>query len=86
MARHARATSCRVFVQRLASSLVVTVEDDGCGFSANGDATGGPSAGLGLVGIRERAVNLGGTFRIESEHGKGTRLNMEFPLTIGAEA
>jgi len=84
VARHARATSCRVFVQRLSASLVVTVEDDGCGFQADSDAPV-RSAGLGLVGIRERAVNLGGTFRIESGRGKGTRLTVEFPLAIGAQ-
>jgi len=85
VSRHAHATSCRVFVQRLPSSLIVTVEDDGRGFRAGRDSTGDQGAGLGLVGIRERAVNLGGTFRIESG-GKGTRLTIEFPLTVGAQA
>jgi len=86
VSRHAHATSCRVFVQRLSSSLIVTVEDDGRGFQTDRDSNGGQSAGLGLVGIRERAVDLGGTFRIESGHGTGTRLTIEFPLTIGAQA
>jgi len=85
VSRHAHATSCRVFVQRLPSSLIVTVEDDGRGFRAGRDSTGDQGAGLGLVGIRERAVNLGGTFRIESGD-KGTRLTIEFPLTAGAQA
>jgi signal transduction histidine kinase len=86
VARHAHASSCRVFVQRLSSSLVVTVEDDGRGFQTDRDSGGGQSPGLGLVGIRERAVDLGGTFRIESGSSMGTRLTIEFPLTIGAQA
>lgn len=86
VARHAQTTSCRVFVQRLSSSLVVTVEDEGCGFQTDSDANGGRRTGLGLVGMRERAVNMGGRFRIDSERGRGTRLTMELPLAIGAEA
>jgi hypothetical protein len=40
--------------------------------------------GLGLVGIRERASELGGIFRIEGS-GKGTRLTIELPLTVRTE-
>ena len=84
VSRHARATVCRVFLQRLASSVVVTVEDDGVGLA---DASGRAAAqrkGLGLVGIRERVSDLGGTFRIEGKSGRGTRLTIELPLTRGA--
>jgi len=84
VSRHARATACNVFVQRLASSIVVTVEDDGVGLpppeSGNGDRRGG----LGLVGIRERVSDLGGAFRIEGRSGRGTRLTIELPLTMRA--
>jgi signal transduction histidine kinase len=33
-----------------------------------------------LIGIRERVANLSGTLRIESAHGKGTRLTVECPV------
>jgi signal transduction histidine kinase len=82
--RHAQATACRVFVQRLASSVIVTVEDDGVGLQAPGAADGGRRDGLGLVGIRERVSDLGGTFRIEGKSGKGTRLTIELPLATRA--
>jgi signal transduction histidine kinase len=84
VSRHARATACRVFVQRLPSSLIVTVEDDGVGLqaSAAGDSAG--RDGLGLVGIRERVSDLGGTFRVEGNSGKGTRLTIELPLATRA--
>ena len=80
VSRHANATTCRVFVQRLASSVVVTIEDDGVGLPdrANGHAQ---QEGSGLVGIRERVSDLGGTFRIEGKAGKGTRLLIELPVT-----
>ena len=80
VSRHARATSCHVFVQRLASSIVVTVEDDGVGLQAIEGGNLARRDGLGLVGIRERVSDLGGSFRIEGRTGKGTRLTIELPL------
>jgi signal transduction histidine kinase len=81
VSRHAQATACRVFVQRVAASVIVTVEDDGVGWQASKSGDSGRSGGLGLIGIRERALELGGTFRIEGRGGKGTRLTIELPLT-----
>ena len=80
VSRHARATTCRVFVQRLAASVIVTVEDDGVGLQASQSGSTARSNGVGLIGIRERALELGGTFRIEGRDGKGTRLTIEIPL------
>jgi signal transduction histidine kinase len=69
-----------VFVQRLSSSLIVTVEDDGRGFEPGQAKSETRQDGVGLVGIRERVVDLGGTMRLESAGGKGTRLTIELPL------
>jgi signal transduction histidine kinase len=83
VSRHAQARTCRIFVQRVASSVIVTVEDDGVGWRAPeaGDTTA--RNGLGLVGIRERVADLEGTFRIEGTAGKGTRLTIELPFVHG---
>ena len=80
VSRHAQARACRVFVQRVASSVIVTVEDDGVGWQAPRPGDTATRDGLGLVGIRERVADLGGTFRIEGKSGKGTRLTIELPL------
>jgi signal transduction histidine kinase len=80
VSRHAHASACRVFVQRVASSLIVTVEDDGIGWQMPMSDRKIPRDGLGLVGIRERVEDLGGRFRIEGKSGKGTRLTIELPL------
>ena len=79
VAKHAQASTCRVFLQRLPHTLLVTIEDDGIGFCP--DAKGEPGAvrGIGLVGIRERVAQLRGQLRIESAPGRGTRLTVEVP-------
>jgi signal transduction histidine kinase len=83
VAKHAHATSCRVYLQRLPYSLLVTVEDDGKGMEpeqVDGKETG---RGVGLVGVRERVSRLGGTVQLEAPADKGTRLTIELPVTSG---
>lgn len=85
VAKHARASTCRVYLQRLPHTLLVTIDDDGVGFNAS-DAqhASGRSRGLGLIGIRERAARLRGTVRLETAPGKGTRLTVELPARTRA--
>jgi signal transduction histidine kinase len=80
VAKHARARACTVSVVREGRIVRVTIADDGGGFAAEpgADATG---HGLGLIGMRERAVLLGGTLSVATEPGEGTRLVVEFPGT-----
>lgn len=80
IARHARASVCRVYLQRLSATVLITVEDDGIGFDPTASATPQTPGGLGLIGIRERAWQLGGTVRLESAPGTGTRLTVELPF------
>ena len=79
VARHANASSCRVYLQRLSSTIVMTIEDDGQGFSARPAAPETGRQGLGLLGIRERVSGVRGSYRLESAPGKGTRLTVEVP-------
>ncbi len=79
VARHARATRCRVYLQRLTHTVLVTVEDDGIGFDPSAHADDGAERGLGLVGIRERVALLQGTMRLESAPNRGTRVTVELP-------
>jgi two-component system sensor histidine kinase UhpB len=80
VARHAQAGSCRVDLQRREERLVVDVVDDGVGFELDGPA----SPRLGLLGIRERAVQCGGDLLITTLPGAGTRLHAELPLLAAA--
>lgn len=70
---HAKAD--RVLIQLLQNEnkLIVSVEDNGIGFNIN-EVKGG----MGLNNIRTRASSLDGHFTIESEHGKGTTVIIEF--------
>ncbi len=78
VARHAEAQHCRVYVQRLAHTVLLTVEDDGKGFPADPPAAGA-RRGLGLLGIEERVSGFRGSLRIETVPGEGTRLTVELP-------
>ena len=87
VAKHAQASTCRVFLQRLTHTVLVTIEDDGVGFRPEDVSMPGASRGIGLVGIRERVAQLRGELRLESGPGKGTRLTVEIPAPFkGVEA
>jgi signal transduction histidine kinase len=78
--RHAQAHIVRITVKQEPAALLLTVQDDGRGFDA------AQERGLGLVGIEERVAQLGGSFRVESEIGRGTLLAVSLPLSQGAPA
>ena len=62
--------------------MLITIEDDGTGFDVAHAAATSPRRGLGLLGIRERVVELRGTLRLESSPAKGTRLTVELPARL----
>lgn len=76
-AKHAGATHARVVLRRVPNRLEVRVEDDGKGFDAV------RVRGLGLLGMNERVSQLGGTLRVDSGAGRGTRLAVDLPLPGG---
>jgi len=78
VSKHARAAECRIQLQRLPTTLLVIIDDDGQGFDPAAASTG-TRPGLGLLGIRERVAQLLGTLRLESAPGKGTRLTVVLP-------
>lgn len=82
--RHARAQHVSVKLELNNGDVVMSITDDGRGFSvdqAEQDALRGKS--LGLLSMRERAANVGGTLEIVSTPGKGTTLTVRIPLHKG---
>jgi signal transduction histidine kinase len=71
--KHARASVVRVELVAGDTIVRLAVDDDGVG-GAN------PGQGSGLVGLRDRIEALGGTLRVTSPVGHGTRLLIEIPL------
>ncbi|HSK83103.1 MAG TPA: PAS domain S-box protein [Rubrobacter sp.] len=56
------------------------VEDDGEGFDPEAVEEATPSSGVGLGSMRERLEMLGGSLRVYSEPGAGTKVEMRVPL------
>lgn len=79
VARHSGASSCTVSLIRRDGFLHLTVEDDGKGLSGSVPRTADARRGLGLIGMRERAQALSGTFHIENRHEGGARVIVRLP-------
>jgi signal transduction histidine kinase len=72
-ARHSSAKHVRVSLYGGKELVRLTIQDDGAGFDVGAASQGG----LGLVGMRERMAELGGTVRFVSTPGRGTILEAE---------
>lgn len=75
--RHAQASVCTVRLDR-DNDLRVEVTDDGRGMAQS------RAAGMGLVSMRQRVAELGGTLHVESVHQHGTTVTAVLPLGAGA--
>jgi len=87
IAKHADATHADISLALDDGTLLVTVEDDGIGFPPAGRTNGRERDGrqYGLVGMRERIESLRGRLTVDSEPGRGTRIQAELPLTQAAD-
>ena len=74
--KHAQATEVEVHVAHEAGRLYVSVEDNGSGFEPAVLAAE-PLAGIGLAGVRNRVVLLGGELAVRSQRGRGTIISFE---------
>ena len=77
--RHASASSLQVTVGFGDRELTLEIADDGCGF-AGGSIEEAGARHLGVVGMRERTVLLGGSFELVSSPGRGTVVRATLPL------
>jgi two-component system, NarL family, sensor histidine kinase UhpB len=77
-ARHAGATTVLVRIRNEGDRVRTFVEDDGAGFDVEETESRLPS--LGLFGMRERALSVGGTVEIDSAPGEGTRVRIHIPV------
>ena len=75
--KHANATEVAITVRRIDGRLRLSIEDNGTGFDKARLAEGGVHGGWGMATMRERALAVGGTFRVRSSHGAGTHVIVE---------
>ncbi len=72
--KHANASRVTITLTATGDTITLRITDDGAGFPR--DSHGG---GIGLLGMRERALICGGTLDIESHPGHGTAITLTLP-------
>jgi signal transduction histidine kinase len=77
VARHSGAKTVVANLQRTPAQICLSITDDGKGFAINGTRE---KKTLGLLGMKERAVMIGGRLEILSEPGKGTTVIITVPV------
>jgi PAS domain S-box-containing protein len=77
VARHANASLVKVFLQKRDDSVFFSVKDNGIGFNPE---TISKKKTLGLLGIKERTLLLGGTYEFKSSPGQGSETIISIPI------
>lgn len=75
--RHAAARTCSITLSVTAAAVLLDVVDDGCGMTQQ--------EGNGLLGMRERVREFGGTLRLNTSAGGGVHLAISLPLTAAGD-
>jgi signal transduction histidine kinase len=78
--RHSQAQAVCVRIACQGGSLSLVVSDTGTGVLVPREG------GIGLLGMRERAEEIGGTFAIEAQPGSGTTVTVGLPAAVTAKA
>jgi len=74
--KHSQAKTVRILLRNSPdNSCHILIEDDGIGI--NEQVYGSPGEHVGLTIMQERASKIGGTLRVESEPGEGTRVLLD---------
>jgi PAS domain S-box-containing protein len=76
--RHAAATQVDIHLKNQNNEFILYIEDNGSGFDMS---TATNKKTLGLLGIKERSAMMQGIFTINSQPGKGTKLEVRVPLS-----
>jgi len=77
--RHGHPDNVTLRLQRYASRLAITLEDDGKGFDPET-----PRDGQGLASMERRAAEMGAELVIDSTPGHGSTIHLDIPFTSGA--
>jgi PAS domain S-box-containing protein len=83
IARHAGATQARISLSQENGYLSLEVRDNGCGIGRDQPSASGS---LGILGMQERALLLGGEFQIADDPGSGTIVQVRIPVADRRQA
>lgn len=75
--RHAKANHVQIALTFEQKGVSLMIKDDGQGFQLEQPIPGH----YGLLYMREQAVSCGGRFSVQSQHGRGTEVRVELPIT-----
>ncbi|GAB7192523.1 sensor histidine kinase [Kineococcus sp. NUM-3379] len=86
--RHAAATTARLRLSTAEGSTTLEVADDGVGFAVDTTAARAPGStgGYGLSGMVGRVADAGGSTRVDSAPGRGTRITVTVPTGAGGQS
>jgi signal transduction histidine kinase len=80
VARHSQAHEAWITLEERDGALHLKIRDEGVGFQIDGPMNRASGEGIGLMGMRERAEHLGGTFTVRSAPQQGTVVTVSIPL------
>lgn len=83
--KHSHANSVKITLRAENNRVMLMVYDDGTGFDSRSAFTGPKGSSVGILGMRERATLIGGTFTVISEPGSGTHVVVDVPLGNSAD-
>ena len=82
--RHSGSSKARIHLILRQNEILLTIADEGKGIPTAGteEQKGGRKLGVGIAGMRERVLQLGGCFEIAAGN-PGTAIKAVFPLALG---
>lgn len=80
VARHSKASRVEVRIESLDDVIRMTIKDDGKGFRVSAKGGTRKKNRLGLIGMKERAEMIGGSFQVDSSPGGPTIVQVEIPV------
>jgi signal transduction histidine kinase len=78
--KHARATEMSIQVKRTADQVLLTIRDNGRGFTPGNAKSESERGGFGVIGMAERARVLGGEFSVQAAPSRGAVVSVRIPL------
>ncbi len=79
VAKHANADQVNILLEANSEQVTMIIEDNGVGFDRDAQKMLKDKKSLGLLGMKERAILIGGSVEIESTPGSGTTIYVRAP-------